>query len=109
MKLHTLTAAIAVALTAQLYAATPVPAATDSVPTDTVATSPPKASMPGYPERLLTDFPVIYTDTAYTTPHYHVVLRAVWMSKRGRKCKVSSPGQLPEPRDARMVRFVTRP
>lgn len=59
-----------------------------------------------YPERLITEFPVIYADTAYTTPQYHVVVRAVWMAKRKHSCKVTSPDQLPEPPDATMIRFV---
>lgn len=59
-----------------------------------------------YPERLLSDFPIIYMDTAYTAPGYHVVVRAAWIAKPGRNCKVSSPSQLPEPPGACMIRFI---
>ncbi len=62
-----------------------------------------------YPYRLLTEFPVIYADTALVTPQYNIVIRAVWMSRRGRRCKVTSPGQLPEPPGAMMIRFIHDP
>lgn len=76
-----------------------------SEPCDSVATDSVKGRA-DYPERLITEFPVIYADTAYTTPQYHVVVRAVWMAKRKHSCKVTSPDQLPEPPDATMIRFV---
>lgn len=90
-------ALLAIITTATTWAGEPC----DSVTADSVKTR------ANYPERLVTEFPVIYADTAYTTPQYHVVIRAVWMSKRKNKCKVTSPHQLPEPPDATMIRFIT--
>ena len=58
-----------------------------------------------YPERLLTDFPIIYNDTAYSTKDYHVVFRAVFTQCRTRKVKVTNPSPLPCPADTMMVRF----
>jgi len=63
----------------------------------------------GYPQRLITEFPVIYADTAYTTPHYNIVVRAVWMVHKHRRCKISTPDQLPEPPGAKMIRFTRHP
>ena len=73
-------ALLAIITTANTWAGEPY----DSVAADSVKTR------ADYPERLITEFPVIYADTAYTTPQYHVVIRAVWMSKRKNKCKVTS-------------------
>lgn len=58
-----------------------------------------------YPEKLVHDFPNIYNDTAYTGEDYNVVVRAVWMSQRGRKTKVTSPDQLTENTHENCVKF----
>ena len=97
-KKHISAGLLAITATAYIWAGEPC----DSVTADTVK------ARADYPERLITEFPVIYADTAYITPRYHLVIRAVWMSRRNHKCKVTSPGLLPEPSDATMIRFITR-
>lgn len=59
-----------------------------------------------YPERLIKEFPYIYSDTAYSTRDCHVVVRAVWMSRGDRDVRVSTPEMLPVPAACAMVRFV---
>lgn len=63
------------------------------------------ATRMGYPERLWRDFPVIYSDTAYASPEYSIVVRAVWMKHKRSKCKVTSPDLLPLESDSDMVTF----
>ena len=60
-----------------------------------------------YPEKLIHDFPYIYSDTAYASEEYNVVVRAVWMAQRGRKTKVTSPDQLPTTNNESCVRFAS--
>lgn len=59
-----------------------------------------------YPERLLRDFPIIYIDTTYVTPRYHLVVRAVWMSRRKPNCRVTISDTFPRPAAGEMVRFI---
>ena len=62
---------------------------------------------PDYPEKLIHDFPYIYSDTAYTSEDYNVVVRAVWMAQRGRKTKVTSLEQLPVTNNETCVKFIS--
>lgn len=75
-----------------------------TVPADTTACD--TCHRAPYPARLISEFPVIYVDTVYTTPRYHVVARAVWKTHRPRRVKVTTPGPLPVPPDSEIVRFV---
>lgn len=57
--------------------------------------------------KIVRDFPYIYADTAYAGEDYNVVVRAVWMTQRGRKTKITSPDQLPKVSDDECVKFIS--
>ncbi len=84
-----------------------LPAMAQQPKTTTATEKQSAANAANYPEKLVHDFPSIYTDTAYISEDYNVVVRAVWMTQRGRKTKVTSPDQLPEVSNCDCVRFAS--